>query len=70
MATGPKNNIRTFPLFFIALWLNLLCINNNQIWVSNALTTSKFGEFISAAEVALVCLKLILSFIKFCSLAT
>ena len=27
--------------------------------------TSKFGEFISPAEVALVCLKFILSFIKF-----
>ena len=32
--------------------------------------TSKFGEFISPAEVALVCLKFILSFIKFCSLVT
>ena len=32
--------------------------------------TSKFGEFISPAEVVLVCLKFILSFIKFCSLVT
>ena len=32
--------------------------------------TSKFGEFISPAEVALLCLKFILSFIKFCSLVT
>ena len=32
---------------------------------------SKFSEFISPAEVALVCLiKFILSFIKFCSLVT
>ena len=34
------------------------------------LSTSKFGEFISPAEVALVCFKHILSFIKFCSLVT
>ena len=33
-----------------------------------AIITSKFGEFISPAEVALVCLQFILSFIKFCSL--
>ena len=32
--------------------------------------TSKFSEFIPPAEVALVCLKFILSFIKFCSLVT
>ena len=32
--------------------------------------TSKFGEFISPTKVALVCLKFILSFIKFCSFAT
>ena len=32
--------------------------------------TSKFGKFISPAEVALVCLKFILSFIKLCSLVT
>ena len=32
--------------------------------------TSKFGEFISPAKVALVCLKFILIFIEFCSLVT
>ena len=32
--------------------------------------TSAFGEFISPAEMALVCLEFILSFIKFCSLVT
>ena len=32
--------------------------------------TSKIGEFISPAEVALVCFKFILSFIKCCSLIT
>ena len=31
---------------------------------------SIFGEFISPTKVALVCLKFILSFIKFCSLVT
>ena len=36
----------------------------------NARKTSKFSEFISSAEVALVCLKFILSFIIFCSLVT
>ena len=39
-------------------------------WVAVVKITSKFGEFISPAEVALVCLKFILSFIKFCSLVT
>ena len=32
--------------------------------------TCKFGEFIFPAEVALVYLKFVLSFIKFCSLVT
>ena len=32
--------------------------------------TSKFGEFISPAKVALDCLKSVSSFIKFCSLVT
>ena len=36
----------------------------------NLSITSKFSEFISPAEVALVCLKFILNFIKFCSLVT
>ena len=49
--------------------------NNNKSVVCNfawlkALKTSKFSEFISPAEVALVCLKFILGYIKFCSLAT
>ena len=36
----------------------------------NQCITSKFGEFISPAEVAVVYLKFILNFIKFCSLTT
>ena len=40
------------------------------LWVKDHKRTNKFGEFISPAEVALVCLKFILSFIKFCSLVT
>ena len=35
---------------------------------TNPKITSKFGEFISLAEVSLVCLKFSLSFIKFCPL--
>ena len=49
--------------------------NNRNIDIKSTIfprisKTSKFGEFISPAEVALVCLKFILSFIKFCSLVT
>ena len=46
---------------------SLLYINNYR---TESKLTSKFGEFISPAEVALVRLKFILSFIKFCSLVT
>ena len=60
---------------------NLISLLNNGFDTNNFQTfceaskgviivTSKFGEFISPAEVALVCLKFIFSFIKFCSLVT
>ena len=54
--------------FFLPLIMNFRLLN---IKVFTKLRfTSKFGEFISPAEVAVVCLKYSLSFIKFCSLVS